>query len=87
MSASHAKPGRIALAPHEDTQLERDSSNVSSDATDKNAIAWQASRKRREGRMRRLLRQDVLHLMVLSLPSEQEMEKVRQQLEAAGHPS
>jgi hypothetical protein len=64
--------------------LEKISSNVSSDGTDRNKIAWQASMKQRQGPMRRLLRQDVLYLMVVNLPSEVEMEKVRRQVEAAG---
>jgi hypothetical protein len=64
--------------------LEKVSSNVSSEGTDRNETAWQASMKQRQGPMKRLLKQDVLYLMVVNPPSEEEMEKVRQQLEAPG---
>lgn len=70
------------LAPVSDNSMEKVPSNLSSDGTDRDEIAWQASRKRRQGPMRRLLRQDVLYLMVVNLPTEAEMEDVRRSLEA-----
>ena len=55
------------------------------DPTDKNTVAWQAKGQRSRGRStRRLMRRDVLYLMVVNVPSQRKMDMVRTELEKAG---
>lgn len=54
--------------------------NVASDGISRYQVAWQAVRRRKPRGMRRVLRQDVLYLMVVNMPSEKEMEAVKRNM-------
>lgn len=51
--------------------------NVAQDGVNRDQVAWQAVKGSGQRGLSRVLRQDVLYLMVVNMPSEKELEAVR----------
>ena len=51
--------------------------STASDGSNREQVAWQATKRRSPHGPKRVLRQDVLYLMVVNMPSEEELERLR----------
>lgn len=56
---------------------ENGTENVARDGVNRDQIAWQATKGSGQRGLSKMLRQDVLYLMVVNMPSEEELEEVR----------